>query len=138
MVDSDDTGDKVTFMTAGTVVTDVPIDIETFDEAAESDLGEPTNAEKVVRFLARNDDRAFTPSEIAEETGVKKSSIGTVLRRLEDRDLVRHKGDYWAIGNLETVRDAYDFHRTLADLDERFGEEDREEWRKHAAEEYPE
>ena len=133
VADNDDTSYRVTFMTPGAVATDVPIDIETFDEATENELDEPTNAEKVIRFLVRNDDRAFTPSEIAEGTGVKKSSIGTVLRRLEDRDLVRHKGDYWAIGDRETVRDAYDFHRTLADLDKRFGEEDREEWRKHAA-----
>ena len=125
-------------MTIGTVVTYVPIDIETFDGASEDELGEPTNAEKVVRFLAWNDDKAFTPSEIAEGTGVKKSSIGTVLRRLEDRNLVRHRGDYWAIGDLDLVRDAYDFHRTLADLDERFGEEDHEKWREHAAGEKPE
>lgn len=115
-------------------MTHVPIDIETFDEAGEEDLGKPTNAERVVRFLLRNDDRAFTPSEIAEQAGVKRSSINTVLRRLEDRDLVRHKGDYWAIGDEQRVRDAFQFHRSLADLDDRFGDEDVGEWREHAAE----
>lgn len=121
-------------MTVKTAVTDVPIDIETFDEASEEALGEPTNAEKVVRFLARNDDKAFTPSEIAEGAAVKKGSIGTVLSRLEDRDLVRHKGDYWALGDEEHVRDSFRVHRIFEDLDERFGEEDVEEWREHAAE----
>ncbi|AQL42311.1 TrmB family transcriptional regulator [Halorientalis sp. IM1011] len=111
----------------------MPIDIERFDEASEADLDEPTNAERVIRFLLRNDDKAFTPSEIADGTGVKRSSMGTVLRRLEDRDLLQHKGDYWAIGDESRVREAFDFHRTLDDLDDRFGAEDIEEWREYAA-----
>ena len=120
-------------MTLETVLTPVPIDIETFTEASAEELTDVTNAEKVVRFLYANDDRAFTPSEIAESTGIKKTSIGTVLRRLEERDLVRHKGEYWAIGDEATVREAFHLHRTIADLDERFGAEDVAEWQAHAA-----
>lgn len=107
----------------------MPIDIDRFQNAEADDLTEPTNAEKVVRFLVRNDDKAFTPSEIAEGSGVKKNSIGTVLRRLQNRALVEHKGDYWAIGDEELVRDAFEFHRSLEALDDRLGEEDIEEWR---------
>lgn len=80
-------------MISDTVRTAMPIDIETFTEASADDLIEVTNAEKVVRFLIRNNDKAFTPFEIAEGAGVKKNSIRTVLRRLEERDLMRHKGD---------------------------------------------
>ena len=119
-------------MTKVTVQTVMPIDIETFTEASNGELTEVTNAEKVVRFLSQNNDKAFTPSEIADGAGVKKNSIGTVLRRLEDRDLVRHKGDYWAIGDEETVREAFRFHRVMEDLNDQFGAEDIEEWRKHA------
>ncbi|MFC4990048.1 winged helix-turn-helix domain-containing protein [Saliphagus infecundisoli] len=111
----------------------MPIDIETFTEGTSDDLTEVTNAEKVVRFLVRNNDKAFTPSEIADGTGVKKNSISTVLRRLEDREFVQHKGDYWAIGDEERVRDAYRFHQQLNELDDQFGEEDVEEWKAHAA-----
>jgi DNA-binding IclR family transcriptional regulator len=111
----------------------MPIDIETFTESDDEELSAVTNAERVVRFLYRNDDKAFTPSEIAEATGVKKTSIGTVLRRLRERDLVEHKGDYWAIGDEQAVRDAFRFHRNMDALDERFGAEDLEEWRTHAA-----
>jgi hypothetical protein len=120
-------------MTLETVLTHMPIDIETFTDASDEELSEVTNAEKVVGFLYRNNDKAFTPSEIADGAGVKKNSIGTVLRRLERRNLVHHNGEYWAIGNEETVRDAFSFHRTMADLDERYGSEDVEEWREHAA-----
>ena len=112
----------------------MPIDIETFDESAAEELSGLTNAEQVVRFLAENDDKAYTPAEIADRVDVKRNSLGTVLSRLEDRDLVRHKGDYWAIGDMETVREAYETHRIMESLDERYGEEDPEEWREHAAE----
>ncbi|QSW97750.1 MarR family transcriptional regulator [Haloterrigena alkaliphila] len=112
----------------------MPIDIETFDERSSDDLQSVTNAEKVIRFLAANDDKAYTPSEIADRVDVKRNSLGTVLSRLEDRDLVRHKGDYWAIGDMETVRNAYEMHRIMESLNERYGEEDIEEWRAHAAE----
>lgn len=111
----------------------MPIDIETFTEASDEELTEVTNAEKVIRFLFRNDDKAFQPSEIAKGAGVKKNSISTVLRRLRERNLVEHKGDYWAIGDEETVRDAFYFHRTMENLNERFGAEDVEKWREHAA-----
>jgi DNA-binding IclR family transcriptional regulator len=120
-------------MTLETVLTDVPIDIETFSNANDAELTEVTNAETVVRFLHRNNDKAFTPSEIAEGAGGKKSSISTVLRRLRERNLVEHKGDYWAIGDEETVREAFRFHRSMDDLDDRFGAEDIDEWREHAA-----
>lgn len=124
---------RVTLLTLFTLVTDMPIDIETFDEGDPEDLNERTNAEKVLRFLFENRDKAFTPSEIAEGAGVKRNSVGTVLSRLEGRELVRHKGDYWAIGDLERVRSAYSMHETIETLDERYGSEDLDEWREHAA-----
>ena len=119
-------------MTVETLLTIMPIDIETFTEASTEELTETTNGEKVIRFLYQNRDKAFTPSEIAEGTGVKKTSISTVLRRLKERELVQHKGDYWALSDEERVQDADRFHQTMDDLDERFGAEDIDEWRQHA------
>ena len=121
-------------MTSETLLTTMPIDIDTFTEASTEELNEITNAETVVRFLYQNRDKAFTPSEIAEGTGVKTTSISTVLRRLHERELVQHKGDYWALGDEERVRDAYRFHRMMDDLNERFEAEDMDEWRQHAVE----
>ena len=121
-------------MTSKTLLTDMPIDIDTFTEASTEELSGITNAEKVTQFLYQNRDKAFTPSEIAEGTGVKKTSISTVLRRLEEREFVQHKGDYWALGDKERVQDAYRFHQAMDDLDERFGAEDIDEWREHAVE----
>lgn len=105
----------------------MPISIDTFDEYDSHERRE-TNAERVIQFLVENRDKAFKATEIAEETGVNKNSIQPVLNRLRERDLVRHKEPYWAIGNLERVRDAYMVHSMNKFLDEELGEEDREEW----------
>ena len=74
----------------------MPIDIETFESSPPERLREngKTNAGRVMAFLATHPDQAFTQSEIRDATGVKAGSISVVLSRLEDRDLVRHKGNY--------------------------------------------
>jgi len=77
----------------------MPIEIDEFETLPAEILGvdEDTQSFKVLKFLAKNSEKAFTPKEIHEETGIKKGSIGTVLSRLEDQELVRHKGKYWAL-----------------------------------------
>lgn len=76
----------------------MPIDIGEFESGSEESLGieEGSQSDRVLRFLARNSDKAFTQSEIHRETGINRGSVGAVLSRLEDRGLVRHKGKYWA------------------------------------------
>lgn len=73
----------------------------TIDEFEDRDgdaleFGEDTQADRILRFLAERSDRAFTQSEINEATGIKRGSVGAVLSRLEQKELVRHKGRYWA------------------------------------------
>lgn len=104
----------------------MPISIEEF-ESTNPDQRE-TNAERVIRFLARNRDKAYKAHEIAEATEVNQNSIHPVLQRLEDRELVRHREPYWAIGDLEMVREAAIFSSTAAFLDDTLGPESREEW----------
>ena len=104
----------------------MPISIDEF-ESRDPDRRE-TNAERVVRFLARNRDKAYKAVEIAEATGVGENSIHPVLSRLEARELVRHREPYWAIGDLDEVRDAMVFSSTAAFLDETLGAESRSEW----------
>jgi predicted transcriptional regulator len=79
----------------------MPVDFESYHP---NDLpGEGTNGRQIITHLAQHPELGFTPSELADELGIPRGSVGTTLRRLEDRGLVRHKGDYWAI-NVE----AYD------------------------------
>jgi prophage DNA circulation protein len=104
----------------------VPISIDEFESHDPEER--ETNAERVVRFLARNRDKAYKAIEIADATGVDENSIHPVLTRLEDRRLVRHREPYWAIGDIEDVQDAVVFSSTAEFLDEELGPESRDEW----------
>lgn len=79
----------------------MPINIDRFDETPTEalDIQQGTQPYRILQFLAENDDQAFTQTEIHEATDINRGSVGAVLSRLEDRDLVRHKGRYWAIGD---------------------------------------
>lgn len=110
----------------------MPIDIDRFEQAPERELaagdGGPTNAEQVLSFLAAHDEKAFTPKEIREATDVPRGSIGVVLSRLEERGLVRHRGEFWAAGDPESVDRELSAARTARAAGERFGPENPDEW----------
>jgi MarR family transcriptional regulator, temperature-dependent positive regulator of motility len=77
----------------------MPVQFDEYDaERGRMDLSEGTNAHAILVFLAENPDHGYSPKEIAEATGINRGSVGPTLSRLEDRDLVRHKGEVWAIG----------------------------------------
>lgn len=107
----------------------MPIDIKRFEESGVNELRATgrTNAEEILAFLAANPDQAYLPKEIHDETGVARGSVGVVLSRLEERDLVRHRGEYWAIADadVETTLSALATARAVT---ERFGTEDPAEW----------
>ncbi|ELY91769.1 hypothetical protein C483_09529 [Natrialba hulunbeirensis JCM 10989] len=105
----------------------VPISIDEFDHHESPDRRE-TNAQRVLRFLIENRNKAFRAAEIAEETDVNVNSIQPVLNRLRSRELVRHKEPYWAIGDIERIQEAAVFHSTAEFLDEELGSESREAW----------
>jgi predicted transcriptional regulator len=104
----------------------MPISIDEFD--SRDDSARTTDAECVLRFLARNRAKAYEPIEIVRATGVDESSIRPVLNRLESRGLVRHKEPHWAVGDLDAVREAFVFHSAASGLDDELGPESREEW----------
>lgn len=83
----------------------MPIGIDRFDDESEAalDLQAGTQPSRIVRFLAKNDEQAFTQTEIHEATGIKRGSVGAALSRLEERGLVRHRGRYWAIAEDERL-----------------------------------
>ncbi|AOW80061.1 hypothetical protein HTSR_0876 [Halodesulfurarchaeum formicicum] len=110
------------------------IDIETFESAPEDQLrnGGETNADRVMRFLAAHPEKAFTQSEIRDAADVKAGSISVVLSRLEDRGLVRHRGNYWAVGEADAVAAYTSLSESTRAANDRFGDEDMDEWLKHA------
>lgn len=106
----------------------MPIDIETFERESDFETGE-THAERIIRFLAANADKAFERDEIAEGTGIDVNTVSAVLSRLKQRELVRHKPPYWAVGDPERVRAGMSLARDIKAFDEQFESEDMDEWR---------
>ena len=89
----------------------MPIDIDHFEDAP----GDSTpTSQRVVRFLAANDDRAFRRGEIAEAIDADPETVGTNLTRLKARGLVRHREPYWTFTD--------DRQRALETLDDLYGE----------------
>jgi hypothetical protein len=112
------------------------IDRDTFEQSSEEELAELSTADRVLGFLAAHADRAFKAREIASQTGLEEGGVSTALTRLKDRDLVEHKGTYWAITTDDQRLTAYDgYARATALFNEQFGTEDRDDWQGHAPEE---
>lgn len=112
------------------------IDRDTFEQSDETELEELSTTDRVLGFLAANDDRAFKAREISRRTELDTGRVSTALTRLKERRLVEHKGPYWAVTTDEARLEAHDgYARATALFNEQFGEEDREAWREQAPEE---
>lgn len=111
----------------------MPISIDEFESGG---IDEPSVPERVVRFLASNDDRAFTRAELADVLDADANAIGTALSRLKSRGLVRHRGRHWAItDDRERLEAAYDLHSASGRLDADDGGIDADAWDERAPEE---
>ncbi|WP_459192910.1 winged helix-turn-helix domain-containing protein [Halosimplex sp. J119] len=114
----------------------MPISADRF-EAIEGDEDGPTpgtNAARILEFLRDHPDKAFTQSEIADETDVKPGSVGPTLVRLRERGRVDHRGKYWRISDHERSVDAAADH-AAATLAARESEEETPrmgDWQEHA------
>lgn len=74
----------------------MPVSFDEYDPSKPA-LDPDSNAARILEFLAKHPELGFTPKEIHEETEIPRGSIGTTLRRLEERGLIRHKEPYWSI-----------------------------------------
>lgn len=105
----------------------MPIEIDRLDDQPMEALSlqEGSQPERILRFLADNDDQAFRLTEISEATRIERPSASAALTRLQEKALVRHRGRYWAIGKDERLASyAAQVHAssTTAD-DDYYGEE---------------
>lgn len=111
----------------------MPLSIDDF-ESGDLPAG-PSVPEQVITHLFTHREQAFTRSEIASAIDEDPNTVGTALSRLKDRNLVRHKSEYWAITDeLDRVTAAYDLHQTLERLDEEDGGIDVDAWEDAAPE----
>jgi len=101
------------------------IDIDEFENADADELEERTDTERIVRFLADHDDRAWKASTIADRLDIDADATSAILSRLKNRGLVRHKRPYWAItDDDERLRSASQLHRCHETATEQYGEAD--------------
>jgi predicted ArsR family transcriptional regulator len=106
------------------------IDIDEFEAADPDDFAERNDTERIVLFLDEHDDRAWKAATIATHLDLDPDAVSSILSRLKERGLVRHKRPYWAItDDEEHLRSAYRLHRHYEGADEQYGEERLEELR---------
>lgn len=116
----------------------MPISKDRFEELGEDgddDAPTPgTNAAKLLEFLRKNADKAFTQSEIATETTVKQGSVGPTLVRLRERGRVDHQGNYWRVSDHEESVAAATGHGgdTMAARESDEETPQMEDWQEHA------
>ena len=109
------------------------IDRDTFENTSEDELAELSVPDRVLGFLAANEDRAFKAREIATKIGIDEGAVSTALSRLKDRGLVEHKATYWAVTDDTERLDGYGgYERATALFNDQIGEEDKDSWRDHA------
>ncbi len=105
----------------------MPISVDRLDEEPEEvlNLQEGTHPYRILQFLGTHDEQAYSQSEIAEETGINRGSVGAVLSRLEDRGLLRHRGRYWAIAEDDRLAayTAQEHASPASTSDDYYGEE---------------
>jgi Mn-dependent DtxR family transcriptional regulator len=112
------------------------IDRETFENTSEDKLEELSVPDQVLGFLAVHEVRAFKAREIATQIGVDEGAVSTALSRLKDRNLVEHKATYWAVTDDADRLDGYSgYERATALFNDQLGDEDKNSWREHAADE---
>ena len=112
------------------------IDRDTFENTSEDELAALSVPDRVLGFLAANEDRAFEAAEIADRIDADAGAVSTALSRLKDRDLVEHKATYWAItDDADRLADYGGYERATALFNDRLGAEEKESWREHAADE---
>jgi len=114
----------------------MPISEDQFEEMRDNENGPAprTNAATILDFLRDNPDKAFTQSEIADGTGIKRGSVGPTLVRLRERGRVDHRGTYWRVSDHEQSIDAATDHAATV-LSSRETDEETprmDEWQEHA------
>lgn len=116
----------------------MPITTDEFNHLPEGalDLSEGSNAQRILTFLSEHPETAFRQHEIIDGTDVTTGSVGPVLSHLEKRDLVRHKGKYWTLGDDDRLASYAAMAHTFATGADRFPEEDMDEWLQHAEDPY--
>ena len=106
-------------------------EFRTIDEDTQIiDLAPDTTQGKIYRFLLENADKAFRQREVVDAVDVPQGSVGPTLKRLEERGLVEHRGQYWKIADTEhaTASAGLLGAASADEIDGGFSSEEVDEW----------
>ena len=112
----------------------MPISADRFEEIND-DKEQPrpeTNAARILEFLEEHPHEAFTQTEIAEATEVKRGSVGPTLVRLRERGRVDHRGQYWRISNHDRSVGAATIHASEVAASHEEAPFEYDEWQQYA------
>ena len=112
----------------------MPISADRFEEINDdgADPRPGTNADKILTFLEEHADQAFTQTEIAEATDVKRGSVGPTLVRLREHGRVDHRGRYWRISDHDRSIDAATAHASDVAASHEETPFEYDEWQEYA------
>lgn len=108
----------------------MPISVDRFNHLDEDSitLAEGTNAHTIMSFLVEHPDEAFRRNELLEQTDVKEGSIGPTLQRLREQGLVRHRQNYWTLGQEERLGQVAGETSTFEAINRHYEPETRDDW----------
>lgn len=110
----------------------MPISTDRFDEIDDHGPELGMNAHEICSFLEEYAEKAFTQTEIAEQTGVDRGSVGPALVRLREGGRVDCKGIYWRISDHVCSLDASTSHTGAVAASYGEASFEYDEWQEHA------
>lgn len=114
----------------------MPITKDRFDRISDEKDQLDDDADRILDFLIRNSDKAYTEREIADETGLEMDRVGPALDRLKERASVERKSDYWRVSDHElAVRASAELTARTASKHDRGDTFDVEKWAEYAVNE---
>lgn len=109
----------------------MPVHVDDLTNGEPFPVKPDTNEYDALRFLVANREYGFTPSEIADKTGVSNSSIAKTMTRLFEKDLVKRSDGVYYVPpedadeikqRLESLDSAVQLFESTPD-DDAYGEE---------------
>lgn len=94
----------------------------------DSSLREDGRPARVLKFLRKQEDKAYTAAELAKKFETDHRTLRSVLARLHARGVIDKRGDYWYALSDESAAHKRAFLATTRDLDERLGPESKDDW----------
>lgn len=114
----------------------MPIDARVLDEIDDLPRIRPgTNKWEVLELLLGNPDTAFTRSDILEQTGVGENSVGPVLVRLKESELVENNRGYWMARSNDRVQALHDSLLSLRASARHSEVDDFSDWKRQPSDE---